>query len=146
MLRRVRRATAEHVQEFGREPTAAEIGEVLDMHPADVEKAWRVGHRAISLDSPVSHESDSATIGDRIADTHTESPMEAMLGADSVTLAEQALARLKPREQKILRMRFGIGEKKDHTLEEIGAVFGLTRERIRQIQAQAMVKLQKRPV
>ena len=136
----VRRTSAYLVRDLGREPTPEEIAEKLELPLETVRKVLKLAKEPLSLDTPMGEE-DDAHLGDFIEDKSAISPADAAI---SVNLAEQTrkvLATLTPREEKVLRMRFGIGEKSDHTLEEVGLVFAVTRERIRQIEAQALRKL-----
>ena len=128
------------VQEQGREPTPEEIAEKMEIPLEKVRKVLKIAREPISLETPIGEEEDSH-LGDFIEDKKFMLPSEA---AVSLNLAEQTrkvLATLTPREEKVLRMRFGIGEKADHTLEEVGQDFAVTRERIRQIEAKALRKL-----
>ena len=128
------------VQELGREPLPEEIAERMELPLEKVRKVLKIAKEPISLETPIGEEEDSH-LGDFIEDKSVTSPSEAVI---SVNLAEQTrkvLATLTPREEKVLRMRFGIGEKSDHTLEEVGQDFEVTRERIRQIEAKALRKL-----
>jgi RNA polymerase primary sigma factor len=128
------------VQEQGREPTPEEIAEKMEIPLDKVRKVLKIAREPISLETPIGEEEDSH-LGDFIEDKKFLLPSEA---AVSMNLAEQTrkvLATLTPREEKVLRMRFGIGEKADHTLEEVGQDFAVTRERIRQIEAKALRKL-----
>ena len=128
------------VQELGREPTPEEIAEKMEIPLEKVRKVLKIAREPISLETPIGEEEDSH-LGDFIEDKKFMLPSEA---AVSMNLAEQTrkvLATLTPREEKVLRMRFGIGEKADHTLEEVGQDFAVTRERIRQIEAKALRKL-----
>jgi RNA polymerase primary sigma factor len=128
------------VQEFGREPTPEEIAEKMEIPLDKVRKVLKIAREPISLETPIGEEEDSH-LGDFIEDKKFMLPSDA---AVSLNLAEQTrkvLATLTPREEKVLRMRFGIGEKADHTLEEVGQDFAVTRERIRQIEAKALRKL-----
>ena len=128
------------VQELGREPTPEEIAQKMEIHVDKVRKVLKIAREPISLETPIGEEEDSH-LGDFIEDKKFMLPSEA---AVSLNLAEQTrkvLATLTPREEKVLRMRFGIGEKADHTLEEVGQDFAVTRERIRQIEAKALRKL-----
>jgi len=128
------------VQELGREPLPEEIAERMELPLDKVRKVLKIAKEPISLETPIGEEEDSH-LGDFIEDKSVTSPSEAVI---SVNLAEQTrkvLATLTPREEKVLRMRFGIGEKSDHTLEEVGQDFEVTRERIRQIEAKALRKL-----
>jgi RNA polymerase primary sigma factor len=128
------------VQELGREPLPEEIAERMELPLEKVRKVLKIAKEPISLETPIGEEEDSH-LGDFIEDKSVTSPSDAVI---SVNLAEQTrkvLATLTPREEKVLRMRFGIGEKSDHTLEEVGQDFEVTRERIRQIEAKALRKL-----
>ena len=128
------------VQELGREPTPEEIAEKMEIPLFKVRKVLKIAREPISLETPIGEEEDSH-LGDFIEDKKFMLPSDA---AVSLNLAEQTrkvLATLTPREEKVLRMRFGIGEKADHTLEEVGQDFSVTRERIRQIEAKALRKL-----
>jgi len=128
------------VQELGREPTPEEIADRMELPVEKVKKVQKISKEPISLETPIGEEEDSS-LGDFIEDKKIISPADAVM---SVTLSEQTravLSTLTPREEKVLRMRFGIGEKSDHTLEEVGQDFFVTRERIRQIEAKALRKL-----
>lgn len=128
------------VQELGREPTPEEIAKKMEIPLVKVRKVLKIAREPISLETPIGEEEDSH-LGDFIEDKKFMLPSDA---AVSLNLAEQTrkvLATLTPREEKVLRMRFGIGEKADHTLEEVGQDFAVTRERIRQIEAKALRKL-----
>ena len=128
------------VQEQGREPTPEEIADKMEIPLEKVRKVLKIAREPISLETPIGEEEDSH-LGDFIEDKKFMLPSDA---AVSLNLAEQTrkvLATLTPREEKVLRMRFGIGEKADHTLEEVGQDFAVTRERIRQIEAKALRKL-----
>ncbi|MEI6261749.1 MAG: RNA polymerase sigma factor RpoD [Deltaproteobacteria bacterium] len=128
------------VQELGREPRPEEIAEKMEIPLEKVRKVLKIAREPISLETPIGEEEDSH-LGDFIEDKKFMLPSDA---AVSLNLAEQTrkvLATLTPREEKVLRMRFGIGEKADHTLEEVGQDFAVTRERIRQIEAKALRKL-----
>jgi RNA polymerase primary sigma factor len=128
------------VQELGREPTPEEIGEKMEMSVDKVRKVLKIAKEPISLETPIGEEEDSH-IGDFIEDKNVENPTEAVISNNLASKTRQVLATLTPREEKVLRMRFGIGEKSDHTLEEVGRDFDVTRERIRQIEAKALRKL-----
>jgi len=128
------------VQEMGREPTPEEIAAKMEYPLEKVRKVLKIAKEPISLETPIGEEEDSQ-LSDFIEDKKIASPIEAI---ENLNLAEQTrkvLATLTPREEKVLRMRFGIGEKSDHTLEEVGRKFLVTRERIRQIEAKAIRKL-----
>ena len=128
------------VQENGREPTPEEIAEKMEMKLDKVRKVLKIAKEPISLETPIGEEEDSH-LGDFIEDKAIISPQEAMISSNLSEQTRKVLASLTPREEKVLRMRFGIGEKYDHTLEEVGQDFDVTRERIRQIEAKALRKL-----
>ena len=140
MINKVARVARPLAQELGREPTVEEVAEKLEMPVAKVRSAYGVARHTLSLETPVGEE-DDARLGDFIEDENAVDPARAVEGQDLATATRSALAVLTPREEKILRMRFGIGESSDHTLEEVGQDFNVTRERIRQIQAKALQKL-----
>jgi RNA polymerase primary sigma factor len=128
------------VQEIGREPTPEEIAEKMEMPLDKVRKVLKIAKEPISLETPIGEEEDSH-LGDFIEDKGVISPQEAVISANLSEQTRKVLSSLTPREEKVLRMRFGIGEKYDHTLEEVGQDFDVTRERIRQIEAKALRKL-----
>jgi RNA polymerase primary sigma factor len=128
------------VQEIGREPTPEEIAEKMEMPLEKVRKVLKIAKEPISLETPIGEEEDSH-LGDFIEDKAVISPQEAVISANLSEQTRKILSTLTPREEKVLRMRFGIGEKYDHTLEEVGQDFDVTRERIRQIEAKALRKL-----
>jgi RNA polymerase primary sigma factor len=128
------------VQELGREPTAAEIGERMDLEPSKVRQIMKIAQEPISLETPVGEEEDSH-LGDFIEDENAASPMEAVVAATLRDETARVLSTLTAREELVLRMRFGVGEGSEHTLEEVGKSFNVTRERIRQIESKALRKL-----
>jgi RNA polymerase primary sigma factor len=128
------------VQELGREPTPEEIAEKMELPLDKVRKVLKIAKEPISLETPIGEEEDSH-LGDFIEDKSLVSPSEAVINMNLAEQTRKVLATLTPREEKVLRMRFGIGEKSDHTLEEVGQDFEVTRERIRQIEAKALRKL-----
>ena len=133
--------TSRHlVQEMGREPTPEEIAARMDMSVDKVRKVLKIAVEPISLETPIGEEEDNH-IGDFLEDKSQSSPSESVMSGSLSDQTQKALATLTPREEKVLRMRFGIGEKSDHTLEEVGQNFDVTRERIRQIEAKALRKL-----
>ncbi len=133
--------TSRHlVQEIGREPTPEEIGERMDLPVDKVRKVLKIAKEPISLETPIGEEEDSH-LGDFIEDKQIVSPSEAVINLNLSEQTRKVLSTLTPREEKVLRMRFGIGERSDHTLEEVGQNFEVTRERIRQIEAKALKKL-----
>jgi len=128
------------VQELGREPTPEEIAEKMELPLDKVRKVLKIAKEPISLETPIGEEEDSH-LGDFIEDKSVISPADAVISMNLAEQTRKVLATLTPREEKVLRMRFGIGEKSDHTLEEVGQDFEVTRERIRQIEAKALRKL-----
>ncbi len=128
------------IQELGREPTPEEIAEKMDMPVDKVRKVLKIAKEPISLETPVGEEEDSH-LGDFIEDKKVINPSEAIVNLNLAEQTRRVLSTLTPREEKVLRMRFGIGEESDHTLEEVGQDFNVTRERIRQIEAKALRKL-----
>jgi len=134
------RTSRQLVQEIGREPSPEEIAERMQLPLDKVRKVLKIAKEPISLETPIGEEEDSH-LGDFIEDKGVVSPLEAVIKANLSEQTARVLATLTPREEKVLRMRFGIGEKSDHTLEEVGQDFEVTRERIRQIEAKALRKL-----
>jgi len=128
------------VQELGREPIPEEIADRMDMPVDKVRKVLKIAKEPISLETPVGEEEDSH-LGDFIEDKKVINPAEAIVNLNLAEQTRRVLSTLTPREEKVLRMRFGIGEESDHTLEEVGQDFNVTRERIRQIEAKALRKL-----
>jgi len=128
------------VQEQGREPTPEEIAEKMEIPLDKVRKVLKIAREPISLETPIGEEEDSH-LGDFIEDKKFMLPSDAAVNLNLAEQTRKVLATLTPREEKVLRMRFGIGEKADHTLEEVGQDFAVTRERIRQIEAKALRKL-----
>ncbi|MFZ5448095.1 MAG: RNA polymerase sigma factor RpoD [Thermodesulfobacteriota bacterium] len=128
------------VQEIGREPTPEEIAEKMEFPLEKVRKVLKIAKEPLSLETPIGDEEDSH-LGDFIEDKKISTPIEAVANLNLADQTRKMLATLTPREEKVLRKRFGIGEKTDHTLEEVGRDFEVTRERIRQIEAKALRKL-----
>jgi RNA polymerase primary sigma factor len=128
------------IQELGREPLPEEIAQRMDMPVDKVRKVLKIAKEPISLETPVGEEEDSH-LGDFIEDKKVINPAEAIVNLNLAEQTRRVLSTLTPREEKVLRMRFGIGEESDHTLEEVGQDFNVTRERIRQIEAKALRKL-----
>jgi RNA polymerase primary sigma factor len=139
-MNKVRRTSSYLVQELGREPTPDEIAEKMELPLDKVRKVLKLAKEPISLDTPIGEEEDSH-LGDFIEDKSVISPADAVISMNLAEQTRKVLGTLTPREEKVLRMRFGIGEKSDHTLEEVGQEFEVTRERIRQIEAKALRKL-----
>ncbi len=134
------RTSRQLVQEMGREPTPEEIAERMELPLEKVRRVLKIAKEPISLETPIGEEEDSS-LGDFIEDKAVVSPVEAVIKTNLSDQTAKVLSSLTPREEKVLRMRFGIGEKSDHTLEEVGQDFNVTRERIRQIEAKALRKL-----
>ena len=128
------------VQEMGKEPSPEEIDEKMDIPIDKVRRVLKIAKEPISLETPIGEEGDSH-LGDFIEDKKFSIPSDAAIDFSLAEQTRKILATLTPREEKVLRMRFGIGEKSDHTLEEVGKDFTVTRERIRQIEAKALRKL-----
>jgi len=139
-INKLSRTSRELLQELGREGTPEEIADRLEMPVSKVRDIQKLSRDPISLETPVGSEED-AHLGDFIEDVKAESPSDAVISRDLGDQLEKLLATLTPREEQVLRMRFGIGRATDHTLEEVGRDFSVTRERIRQIEAQALRKL-----
>ncbi|HEX2569117.1 MAG TPA: sigma-70 family RNA polymerase sigma factor [Polyangia bacterium] len=140
-INQLRRVSRELLIALGREPTVDELADAMRLPPDRVERVMGIVREPISLERPVNRDDSTATLGDLIEDTEAVSPSESALAADLSREIRRSLASLTPREEKILRMRFGIGEKGEHTLEDVGKVYGVTRERIRQIEAKALGRL-----
>jgi RNA polymerase primary sigma factor len=138
-INRILRTARGLEQELGREPLPEEIAERLEMTPDAVRRALRISRQPVSLETPVGE--DESSLGDFIEDEFSPSPMEEATYQELCEQTKKVLKNLSLREERILQMRFGIGEKTDHTLEEVGQDFNLTRERIRQIESKALQKL-----
>jgi RNA polymerase primary sigma factor len=128
------------VQELGREPTSEEIAKRMDIPVSKVRKVLKIAQEPISLETPIGEEEDSH-LGDFIEDRNIVSPAEAVINLNLKEQTEAVLKTLTPREEKVIKMRFGVGDGSEHTLEEVGQNFAVTRERIRQIEAKALRKL-----
>ena len=141
VLNKVIRSSGDLAKEIGRSPNPDEIARKMELPLEKVKKALEIARRrcAISLETPMGEE--DSTLGEIIADRGSVSPEESTIQKDRAKQVSVILATLTPREEKVLRRRFGIGEETEHTLQEVGDEFGLTRERIRQIQAKALTKL-----
>ena len=139
-INKLTRTSRSLVQELGREPTAEEIGERMDLSASKVRKIMKIAQEPISLETPIGEEEDSH-LGDFIEDKNAVSPIEAVVDANLRDSTGKVLKSLTPREELVLRMRFGVGEGSEHTLEEVGRSFSVTRERIRQIESKALRKL-----
>ena len=134
------RTSRQMLHEIGREPTPEELAERLPMPLEKVRKVLKIAKEPISLETPIGDEEDSH-LGDFIEDKNAVLPLDAAIQANLRETTTRVLACLTPREERVLRMRFGIGMNTDHTLEEVGQQFSVTRERIRQIEAKALRKL-----
>ncbi len=139
-INKLNRVSRQMLQEMGREPTPEELGERLDMPEEKVRKVLKIAKEPISMETPIGDDEDSH-LGDFIEDTTMELPIEAATTQGLRESTRNVLASLTPREAKVLAMRFGIDMNTDHTLEEVGKQFDVTRERIRQIEAKALRKL-----
>ena len=128
------------VQELGREPTSEEIAVRMDIPVSKVRKVLKIAQEPISLETPIGEEEDSH-LGDFIEDRNVISPSDAVINLNLREQTESVLKSLTPREEKVIKMRFGVGDGSEHTLEEVGQSFAVTRERIRQIEAKALRKL-----
>ena len=139
-INKLNRISRQMLQEMGREATPEELAERMDMPEDKVRKVLKIAKEPISMETPIGDDEDSH-LGDFIEDANIESPVEAAAGVGLSEATREILASLTPREAKVLRMRFGIDMNTDHTLEEVGKQFDVTRERIRQIEAKALRKL-----
>jgi RNA polymerase primary sigma factor len=139
-MNRVTRIQRQLHQELEREPTLDEIAEKCAMAPDRVREILRIAQDPLSLDSPMGEEDDS-NLADFIKDDTIEAPIDAATRAMLVSAVEEALAELSPREQEVVRMRFGLIDGQPKTLEDVGKAFGVTRERVRQIEAKTIAKL-----
>jgi RNA polymerase primary sigma factor len=139
-INKIVRTSRQMLHEIGREPTPEELAEKLAMPLEKVRKVLKIAKEPISLETPVGDEEDSH-LGDFIEDKNAILPIDAAIQANLRETTTRVLASLTPREERVLRMRFGIGMNTDHTLEEVGQQFSVTRERIRQIEAKALRKL-----
>jgi RNA polymerase primary sigma factor len=137
-LNRIARVNRNLVNEMGREPTPEELAQRTGVPAKKVRLILESSRKPLSLETPIGEDSE---LGDFLEDKSTGSPNEALLNQDLTTQVERALSTLSPKEKEILRLRFGIGEEGEHTLEEVGQRFAVTRERIRQIEAKALRKL-----
>ena len=140
MINKVIRTSRALVQELGREPTSEEISTRMDIPLAKVQSVRKVAQQPISLETPIGEEEDSH-LGDFIEDQKEVSPADAVLNLNLKEQTENVLRSLSPREEKVIKMRFGVGDGSEHTLEEVGQSFAVTRERIRQIEVKALRKL-----
>jgi len=141
-INKLARTTRSLVHELGREPTAEEIGAGMDMPVAKVRKIMKIAQQPISLETPIGDE-DDRHLKDAIEDQNATSPTESVISTNLREKTGNMLQMLAPREEAILRMRFGVGYSSEHTLEEVGRAFKVTRERIRQIEGKALRKLRR---
>jgi RNA polymerase primary sigma factor len=139
-INKIVRTSRQMLHEIGREPTPEELSEKLQMPLDKVRKVLKIAKEPISLETPIGDEEDS-NLGDFIQDVNAIQPIDAAIQSNLRETTTRVLASLTPREERVLRMRFGIGMNTDHTLEEVGQQFSVTRERIRQIEAKALRKL-----
>jgi RNA polymerase primary sigma factor len=139
-INKVLRTSRYLVQQLGREPTPEEIAEQMEMPSDKIRKVLKIVKEPVSLETPIGDDEESS-LGDFVEDRQSVSPADAAVALSLEEQTRKVLATLTPREEQILRMRFGIGEKTDYTLEEVGQKFAVTRERIRQIEAKALRKL-----
>jgi RNA polymerase primary sigma factor len=139
-INKLNRISRQMLQEMGREPTPEELGERMDMPEDKVRKVLKIAKEPISMETPIGDDEDSH-LGDFIEDQTIASPVDSATGQGLTEATKEVLAGLTAREAKVLRMRFGIDMNTDHTLEEVGKQFDVTRERIRQIEAKALRKL-----
>jgi len=139
-INKLTRTSRALVQELGREPNAEEIAERMDMPVSKVRKIMKIAQEPISLETPIGEEEDSH-LGDFIEDRGVVSPIDHVIGANLKEQTNKVLRTLTPREEQVLKMRFGVGDGSEHTLEEVGRSFNVTRERIRQIESKALRKL-----
>ncbi|HVT60062.1 MAG TPA: RNA polymerase sigma factor RpoD [Thermoanaerobaculia bacterium] len=139
-INKLTRTSRSLVQELGREPTAEEIGGRMDLPASKVRKIMKIAQEPISLETPIGEEEDSH-LGDFIEDKNAISPIESVIFANLKDQTRKVLKTLTPREELVLKMRFGVGDGSEHTLEEVGRSFNVTRERIRQIESKALRKL-----
>ena len=139
-INKMNRISRQHLQEFGFEPDAPSLAEKMDMPEDKIRKIMKIAKEPISMETPIGDDDDSH-LGDFIEDTNNTAPIEAAMQSGLRDVVRDILDSLTPREAKVLRMRFGIEMSTDHTLEEVGKQFDVTRERIRQIEAKAIRKL-----
>jgi RNA polymerase primary sigma factor len=140
-IKKINIATAEYIRDHGVEPTNAEIGKLVEMPEDKVARMLRVARDPISLETPVGGEDTESTLGSYLEDTESENAFDKIANADVDNVVADVLSSLSSREERVLRMRFGIGTMDEYTLEEIGNKFNVTRERVRQIESKALSRL-----
>jgi RNA polymerase primary sigma factor len=140
VINKIVRTSRRMLHDVGREPTPEELAEKLGMPIEKIRRSLKIAKEPISLETPIGDEDDTH-LGDFIEDENAILPIDAAIQSNLRETTTRALASLNPREERILRMRFGIGVNTNHTLEEVGLQFSVTRERIRQIEAKALRKL-----
>jgi RNA polymerase primary sigma factor len=140
IINKLNRISRQMLQEQGREPTLEELGERMEMTEEKVRSVLKIAKQPISMETPIGDDENSH-LGDFIEDETIDSPVELATEEGLKEATREALSGLTEREAKVLRMRFGVDMNKDHTLEEVGRQFGVTRERIRQIEAKALRSL-----
>ena len=140
VINRITRMSRQLEIQFGQTPTHAQIAQALGFTEEYVDKMYEISRTSVSLDAPIGDDED-CKLGDFIEDTTTENQLDALTNEALNSEMAKILTTLSPREEKILRLRYGIGEAKSYTLEEVGKEFNLTRERIRQIESRAIEKL-----
>jgi len=141
-INKMNRISRQYLQETGEEPDSAKLAELMEMPEDKIRKIMKIAKEPISMETPIGDDDDSH-LGDFIEDTTTLAPSDAALHDSMREGVKEVLDSLTPREAKVLRMRFGVEMSTDHTLEEVGKQFDVTRERIRQIEAKALAKLRK---
>jgi RNA polymerase primary sigma factor len=139
-INKLNRISRQMLQEMGREPSPEELAVKMEMPEDKIRKVLKIAKEPISMETPIGDDEDSH-LGDFIEDTSIATPIEQATNESLLETTHAVLAQLTPREAKVLRMRFGIDMNTDHTLEEVGKQFDVTRERIRQIEAKALRKL-----
>ena len=140
VMNKIVRASRQIRNETGREPTPEDLAKMLRLPVAKVRSILKIAKEPLSLETPVGEEGESH-LGDLIEDPNTTLPIDAAIHSNLRDVTARVLASLTPREERVVRMRFGIGISSDHTLEQVGQQFSVTRERIRQIEAKALRKL-----
>jgi RNA polymerase primary sigma factor len=140
VVSKIMRTSRQVLNEIGREPTPEELAEKLNMPLEKVRRTLKIAKEPLSTETPVGDE-DDVHLGDLIEDRNTIAPIDAAIGSSLRETIGEALASLSAREERVIRMRFGLGATSEHTLEEVGNLFRVSRERIRQIEAKALRKL-----